>query len=95
MASLLFDAQLAQVARELEAAEPVRSAIPAFEAFTLCAALQLAWRHPGLSNLQRAIIEKATRDLQEAIGRRSPTARELLEDGWVCAFDLPVGVDRG
>jgi len=81
---------LQKVALELAGADPVRSELPAPEAFTICTVLQLALRHPGLSGWSRAIAEKAARDLHEAIGRRSPAAGELLEQGWNRALDSEV-----
>lgn len=60
------DVDLPRLAAELDAADPVRAQIPAFEAFTLLGAIQFAWRNPGLSELHRKIIEKAGRDLHEA-----------------------------
>jgi len=84
----LSDEVMRALAHELLNATPIRTELPGFEAFTLCAALQLAWRHPALTDLQRAIVEKATRDLQEAIGQRSLLARELLVHGWNTALDV-------
>ena len=83
------EALLPVVARELNAAQPIQSQIPPFEAFSLCAALQLAWRHPALSELQRSMIEKAARDLQAAVRARSSAAGELLELGWDQTLDVP------
>jgi hypothetical protein len=78
-----------RLVEELRTAEPIRAQIPALEAYTLLAVLQLAWRHPGLSPRQRAIVEKAGRDLQDAIARRCPFAAETLELGWNPALDVP------
>lgn len=88
LASDVSEELLQKVALELHAADPVRSEIPAPEAFTICTVLQLALRHPGLSGMSKAIAEKAARDLQAAIGRRSPTAGQLLELGWNPACDV-------
>lgn len=85
-------ALLAEVAGQLKDAPPVISEIPAFSAFAICAALQLALRHPALifGTLGRATIERATRDLQAAIRDRSPGAGDLLEQGWDPTLDRPV-----
>jgi len=82
------DVDFARLARELGAAEPVRAQLPGFEAFTLLGALQFAWRNPGLSDLHRSIVEKAARDLQDAIASRSPYAGQVAELGWDRSHDV-------
>jgi len=73
---------------ELRHAEPVTAQIPAIDAYALLASLQLAWRHPRLSPYQAHVVEKAGRDLQDAIARRCPFAAETLELGWNRALDV-------
>jgi hypothetical protein len=83
----ITDEVFKRLALELDQAEPIKSQIPAFEAFAVMAALQLALRHPGLVLPVRAIVEKAARDLHAAIAVRSSLAGELLEEGWNEALD--------
>lgn len=77
-----------RLVKELQAAEPVRMQMPALEAYTLLAILQLASRHPELSPLQLDLVMKAGRDLQEAIAWRCPFAAETLELGWDPGLDV-------
>jgi hypothetical protein len=84
------DVDIPRLARELGAAEPVRAELPAFEAFSLLGALQFAWRNPGLSELHRSIVEKAARDLQEALARRSAYVGQVAELGWQREHDVHI-----
>jgi hypothetical protein len=83
------DVDLPRLVKELGGAEPVRAQIPPLDAFTLLGALQFAWRNPHLSPLHRGIVEKAARDLQEAIAERSAYAGQVAELGWDKRHDRP------
>jgi hypothetical protein len=57
------------------------------DAFTLMGCLQLAWRHPDLSEAQHAIIEGFGRQIQGALAE-SPELDDLMEAGWRRDFDV-------
>jgi hypothetical protein len=67
--------------RELANAKPLVLQLAPFEAFSLLACLQLAWRHPGLSPAQKAIIETFGRTLETAFEGK-PTLERVARDGW-------------
>jgi hypothetical protein len=70
---------LARELRLMEAQPPEPLALKPSEAFTLLAALQLAWRHPQLSPTQKRLIESFGRRLQ-AFFLAAPVARRWLDD---------------
>lgn len=67
---------------------PIRVKVDQFAGFQLIGALQLAWRHPGLSENQRITIEEFGRGLQRAYdGPDTPQLALTLEQGWHREFD--------
>lgn len=66
----------------------IRVDVDQFVAFQLVGALQLAWRHPGLSDTQRTTIENFGRGLQAAfVGPDTPQLALTLEQGWRPEYD--------
>ncbi len=69
-----------------------RDAVPLtikpFEAYVLLACLQLAWRHPNLSDTQRQIVEGFGRQLQPIFDQPdTPLLHLTAEMGWVREMD--------
>lgn len=62
--------------------------IKPFEAYVLMASLQVAWRHPNLSDAQRQIIEGFGRQLQAIFDQPdTPLLHLTSEMGWVREMD--------
>lgn len=78
-----------RMAVELHASEQIHVAMSAFEAYTVLAIIQLAWRHPDLNDFQKSLIESFGRALQGEIAKRAPFAGETLEAGWNPEYDVP------
>ena len=84
------------LAKELTAMRtlsPVTLQVDPFEAFSLLAALQLAWRHPELSRTQKDIIEGFGRELERAFAGY-PVASRIAAAGWRVECDLPFARGR-
>lgn len=62
--------------------EPLTVHITIAQAWTLIAALQLAWRHPHIEAQLKARIRDLTREFQTAIIERHPQADDLIQMGW-------------
>jgi len=50
--------------------------------------LQLANRHPGISDMMKAHVERIARKFQAAIVEKHPQADTLIEMGWNTHFDV-------
>lgn len=59
-----------------------------YTAFTMIAALQVAWRHPGLSKVQRDVIRELAGQVQPLFGG---VLAEVLEAGWDVSQDVAAG----
>jgi hypothetical protein len=68
-------------------AEPFMLALPPYSAFLLISLLQLAWRHPDLSEHIRDFAETAGRGIQEGRFLGTPYY-DLLERGWWRELDV-------
>ena len=67
-------------------------AIGPFTAFCVIGALQLAWRHPDLSD---GATSTAIRGLGEQLTTLfDPTTQALLVKGWDRRYDAPLGGDH-
>lgn len=79
------------MAKEIEGLRsrgPITLKVDQFAAFQLVGLLQLAWRHPGLSTVQRTTLEEFGRQLQRAFdGPDTPQLALTLEQGWHREFD--------
>lgn len=78
------EARLELIAAELvkvNARGPIRLEMNGQDAFALVALLQLAWRHPGLSQKQRRMIQAIVRSVQELVGD-APELERIILDGW-------------
>lgn len=74
--------------RNIRARGPINVKVDQFAAFQLVGALQVAWRHPGLSDDMRDTIEQFGRGLQQAFdGPETPQLALTLEQGWNREFD--------
>jgi hypothetical protein len=60
-----------------------------FTAFVAIGALQLAWRHPEMTQHNRDAIEHLARQLQVLF---SGEMADLLEQGWDTSLDRPSGM---
>lgn len=59
-----------------------------FDLFRIVGTLQLAWRHPGLDDRQRDVIERFARQLQEQMtSPETPEIALVLEQGWNREYD--------
>lgn len=76
--------------RGLDDAPPLVVRVAAFDAYSLVAALQLALRHPGLSDEQRRIIGTLAWDLASAL---TALAREWYGDASAIEATLVAGFD--
>ena len=56
--------------------------------------LQLAWRHPGLSQPMKQQIEDFTRQISTPLLLLHPEMRNLLEKGWQEEHDVEVKKDK-
>lgn len=65
---------------------PIRVELAPAEAFALVAALQLAWRHPRISNIQSHLIEKFAAQISSEL-MSCPTIAAVIEAGWNKGFD--------
>lgn len=66
----------------------VRVDIDAFDLFRVIGSLQLAWRHPGMTDDTRGAVERFTRQLQGAFpADEAPETARTLEQGWSTEFD--------
>jgi len=80
--------EMAEEIVRLRGLGPITVKIDAFDGFVLVACLQLAWRHPGLSDQQRKTIEDFGRGLQRAYNSfEVPQIALTLEQGWRREFD--------
>ena len=61
--------------------------ISIMQAWFLVTALQLAWRHPGLSPQMKMIIRDAALQFSTAIWELHPAARAILSKGWNTDYD--------
>jgi len=74
--------------RNIRGRGPIEVKVDQFAAFQLVGVLQLAWRHPGLSDDMRDTIEQFGRGLQRAFdGPDTPQLALTLEQGWHREFD--------
>ncbi len=64
--------------------------IPFGQAWFLVTRLQLASRHPNLSDFQRNQIIELGKQFQSGIARDYPAADSILEMGWDSYFDAAV-----
>jgi hypothetical protein len=79
---------MAEEIKGLRGRGPITVEVDQFAAFQLIGALQLAWRHPGLSVEQCNTIEQFGRGLQRAYeGPDTPQLALTLEQGWNREFD--------
>lgn len=67
--------------------QPIAVTTKIKEAWILVSALQLAYRHPGLTPTMAGAIEQIGRQYQAAITQAHPDAAPLLEMGWDSQFD--------
>ena len=82
---------MAEELKRLRDLGPVHVQVDPFDAFVLIAALQLAWRHPELSDRQRSTIERFGRGLQAAFKDYDvPQIALTLEQGWRREYDRRV-----
>lgn len=58
------------------------------EAWFMVSALQLASRHPAMSDAQKAQLLVVGQQLQDAIVERHPEAEVVLEMGWDEQYDV-------
>lgn len=66
----------------------LRVDIELFDLFRVIGALQLAWRHPGLDEEQRAAIEGFARQLTQSFeGPDTPQLALTLQQGWQREYD--------
>lgn len=83
---------LEAIAQKLEAAQPIEIGIKPFRAFSLVGLLQLALRHPALTDRDKhpsaAIGEDIARRLQVKLGEIDPTIAQVLEEGWNPSLDM-------
>ncbi len=82
---------VAAMAREMEMLAdqgPVGFTIPPENLYTLLALLQLAWRHPGLSQRQKDLVESFAQQFASVFADY-PTLRASLEMGWHQQLDQP------
>ncbi len=72
----------------------IYTALPPLDAYVLIAVLQLAWRHPGLVERQRSIIESFARQLSDLF-HGYPHLVASLEMGWRRDLDVPAAAMEG
>jgi hypothetical protein len=70
------------VSRVMSDEQPLPVVINIKEAWLLVSGLQLATRHPEISEAMRAALTNIARQFQEAIEQAHPEAGECLEFGW-------------
>ena len=79
---------MAEEIKSLRGRGPIQVKVDQFAAFQLVGVLQLAWRHPQLSDMQRETIEDFGRQLQAAFdGSAVPQLALTLEQGWHREYD--------
>jgi hypothetical protein len=79
---------MAEEIKVLRERGPICIEVYPFIAFRLIGMLQLAWRHPGLSDDQRDAAEVFARGLQVAFdGPDTPQLALTLEQGWHREYD--------
>jgi hypothetical protein len=79
---------MAEELKRLRQRGPIPVEIDQFAGFQLIGALQLAWRHPDLSDMQRKTIESFGRGLQSFYDTPlTPQLALTLEQGWHREFD--------
>lgn len=79
---------MAQEIKLLRTRGPIEVHVEQFAAFQLIASLQLAWRHPNLSDSMRTTIYEFGRQLQVAFdGPDTPQIALTLEQGWRREYD--------
>jgi hypothetical protein len=68
--------------------ETFRVEATVFDLFRIIGALQLAWRHPGLDDHMRDVLERFARQLQEQMSTPdTPEIARTLEQGWHREYD--------
>jgi hypothetical protein len=79
---------MAEEIKSLRGRGPIHVEVDQLAAFQLIGVLQLAWRHPGLSDELRQTIEEFGRGLQRAYdGPETPQLALTIEQGWHREFD--------
>lgn len=67
---------------------PLQVDIDIMSAWLLVSSLQLAVKHPGLSNPMKTMLTRIARTFQARIAEHHPEADELLNMGWNEAYDV-------
>lgn len=80
-----------KIAKDLAESELLTFKIHPIHAYTAVSIIQLAWRHPELTQAQKAIVETLGRNLQALIGTASALAERSLEPGWDTSRDVMKG----
>ena len=79
---------MAEEIKGLRGRGPITVKIDHFAAFQLIGVLQLVWRHPGLSDELRTMVDEFGHGLQRAFdGPDTPQLALTLEQGWHREFD--------
>lgn len=78
---------IAQTARVMQDRTPLNVHIEIRQAWLIVSVLQLAWRHPNLSEPMRASLVEIADQFQIPIVERHPDAEELLQMGWYTEND--------
>lgn len=67
-------------------AMPTTISLGPFTTYLMIAILQLAWRHPGLTEFNRNFVEGAARELQNCY--KGTPLYDFVEKGWDEALDV-------
>lgn len=67
---------------------PLSLTIRIQDAWLLVSGLQLATRHPGVTDQMKELLEAIARQFQGAIVQAHPEAHPLLEMGWDSTYDM-------
>jgi hypothetical protein len=67
---------------------PLSVTLSIMEAWILVSNLQLANRHPGISDAMKGYVKKIAKRLEAAIVEKHPEAEPLIEMGWNSQFDV-------
>lgn len=81
-------ADIATVAAVMSDATPLPVIINITQAWLLISGLQLACRHPGVSNYTKTQWELIGRQFHDSITMLHPEADSLLERGWDADYDV-------
>jgi hypothetical protein len=67
---------------------PLTVNISIMQAWLMVSAVQLAWRHPGLSGAMKRHLREIADQFGDRIVEIHPESRDLLDAGWQPEYDI-------